>query len=222
MGYVLTEEQQFLKDAAQDLYKKVPVAAVRDMRDAKDANGFSTALWQEMIDSGWPGVAVAEEKGGLDFGIRSLGILMEESGRTLTASPLLSTVVGAMVIEKYASVAHHSILVSLIEGKAVLALGLQEGNFYNPKKCTSSIAEGNGNLVLNASKSMVADAHVAEHIIINASTPSGNVLALVKKDAPGVSIENDFLMDSRYYGRINCTDVAIQQEDIIVLSLIHI
>ena len=40
---------------------------------------------------GWTAILVPEEYAGLEYGFTGMGIVLEESGRTLTPSPLLGT-----------------------------------------------------------------------------------------------------------------------------------
>ena len=52
----------------------------------------STAkVWAEMVEMGWAGIIVPEEFGGVGLDYLTLGLVLEETGRTLTASPLFST-----------------------------------------------------------------------------------------------------------------------------------
>jgi alkylation response protein AidB-like acyl-CoA dehydrogenase len=55
-----------------------------------------------MVELGWSGILVPEAHGGLAFGHVGMGQVMEENGRTLTASPLLSTAVLATSAINYA------------------------------------------------------------------------------------------------------------------------
>src|SRR5690349_25167710 len=93
---VLTEEQSMLKDAAKSwVQEKSPVTAFRKMRDSGVELGYDAAAWNEMAEMGWAGVVIPEEYGGSNFGYLSLGLILEETGRTLTASPLLASALGA-------------------------------------------------------------------------------------------------------------------------------
>jgi alkylation response protein AidB-like acyl-CoA dehydrogenase len=93
---VLTEEQSMLRDAARTwTQEKSPVSAFRKMRDSGAPLGYDPAAFAEMAEMGWTGVIIPEEYGGSDFGYLSLGLVLEETGRTLTASPLLSTALAA-------------------------------------------------------------------------------------------------------------------------------
>ena len=163
MAYVLTEEQQFLKDAVRDMMKSSPVSNVRDLRDAHDSDGFSKALWQQMIDMGWPGIASSENLGGLNFGLRSAGVIMEEVGRTLCSSPLLTALVSAQVLEKHGSEEQRSMVNSIGESGKVIAIAIQEGNFYNPSQCQAEVVEEDGKLHVRGTKEFVADGHIADH-----------------------------------------------------------
>ena len=47
MALVLTEEQSMLRDSARGLISdKAPVSHLRQLRDGKDATGFSRELWR--------------------------------------------------------------------------------------------------------------------------------------------------------------------------------
>ena len=92
MGFVLTEEQQILRDSAKGfIAEKSPVTELRRLRDSNDENGFDTGLWSQMAEMGFAGIIIPEEYGGAGFGYRGLGLVLEEAGRTLAASPLVST-----------------------------------------------------------------------------------------------------------------------------------
>ena len=100
MPLVLNEEQRLLRETAREfLDGNAPVAALRELRDNRDATGFAPDLWERMAELGWASIILPEEYGGLDFGFMGLGVIMEEAGRSLTASPLFaSAVVGASAI----------------------------------------------------------------------------------------------------------------------------
>ena len=93
MSLVLNDEQQMLRDAAQGfLTSRAPLEHLRTVRDDGLEDGFSRELWQEIAEMGWAAILVPEQYGGLEYGYAGIGIVLEECGRTLTPSPLLSTV----------------------------------------------------------------------------------------------------------------------------------
>ncbi|MGZ5989148.1 MAG: acyl-CoA dehydrogenase family protein, partial [Rhizomicrobium sp.] len=97
---VLSEEQTMIRDGAKSwVQEKSPVTAFRKMRDSGNADGFDRAAWKEMAEMGWAGILIPEEFGGTGLGYMTLGLVLEETGRTLTASPLFSTaLVGATAL----------------------------------------------------------------------------------------------------------------------------
>src|SRR6266536_830008 len=65
MALVLNEEQSMLRDSARGLISdKAPVSHLRQLRDAKDATGFSRDLWKVFAEMGFSGLLVPEEFGG--------------------------------------------------------------------------------------------------------------------------------------------------------------
>ena len=49
-----------------------------DAREAAEAREYGDALWGELAELGWPGIAVAEEHGGQGLGAVELAVLLEE------------------------------------------------------------------------------------------------------------------------------------------------
>ena len=110
MALVLTEEQSMLRDSARGLISdKAPVSHLRQLRDAKDATGFSRELWKTFAEMGFSGLLVPEEFGGSGLGCVEAGVVMEEIGRTLMPSPFLSTaVLAASALSRGGSAAQKS------------------------------------------------------------------------------------------------------------------
>ena len=58
MALVLNEEQQMLKTSAKEfLAENAPVEALRKLRDSKDPKGYDPALWSQMAELGFAGIA---------------------------------------------------------------------------------------------------------------------------------------------------------------------
>ena len=125
MALVLNEEQRMLQDSAREfLASNAPVTALRELRDTRDA----PELWQQMTELGWAGIILPEQYGGLAFGFTGLGVVLEETGRTLTASPLYaSAAVGASAILLGGSDRQkEALLPEIAAGRLTLALALEE------------------------------------------------------------------------------------------------
>ena len=94
MGLVLNEDEVMLRDTAEGFFaNKSPVTALRKLRDDRDETGFDRALWKEMADMGFAGVVIEEDHGGVDMGFMAAGLIAEQMGRNLSASPFLSTAI---------------------------------------------------------------------------------------------------------------------------------
>jgi hypothetical protein len=86
MPMILNEEQNMLKDTAKAFCgTNAPISQLRKLRDEDNADGFDAARGE---DGGTRLVrhSVAGEYGGLAFGYKGLGVVTEETGRTLAAS----------------------------------------------------------------------------------------------------------------------------------------
>ena len=222
MPLILTEEQEMLKESARGfLDEKAPVSALRKLRDERSEEGFSRALWKEMAEMGWAGILVDEAHGGSGFGFVGAGVLAEEMGRTLTASPFLSTsILAATALNKFASeAAKEEYLPKIAGADIVMALAVDEGRKHNPA-ATAMKAEKSGNgFKLSGSKTFVADGHVADKIIVAARTAgapgeeAGLSLFLVDARAKGVSRERTVMVDSRNAARVNFDNMAVTGED---------
>jgi alkylation response protein AidB-like acyl-CoA dehydrogenase len=97
MDFDLTEDQREIKNVARELLTaRSPFAKVRE---AAEAAQYDDALWREIVELGWPGIAVAEEHGGQGLGAVELAVLLEELGYACAATPFLAASVAAAVIQ---------------------------------------------------------------------------------------------------------------------------
>jgi len=193
---VLSEEQSMLRDAAKSwVQEKSPVTAFRKMRDSGAELGYDANAWNEMAEMGWAGVIIPEEYGGSNFGYLSLGLILEELGRTLTASPLLASgLAAASALILGGSEAQKSTwLPKIAEGTAVGALAIDEGAHHAPEKATAVVAGGK----LTGKKTFVLEGMAADILIVSAKGPDGLGLFLVRSDDPGVARTRLHLADSR-------------------------
>ncbi|MSP01352.1 MAG: acyl-CoA dehydrogenase [Acetobacteraceae bacterium] len=224
MPLILSSEAQMVRDTALDFFKeRAPITALRKLRDSNDPDGFSRGLWREMADLGWTGFLVPEDHGGTDFGLVGLAQVMEAAGRTLAASPLVSTaLVGASAIALAGSEdqkADH--LPALVSGERILALALEEGSRHQPHHIASKAEKRGGGYRLNGQKTFVLDGHVADVLIVVARTSGGPgdrdgiTLFLVPRDAPGVTRLRTIMIDSRNAARITLDNVQVSADAVL-------
>ncbi|WP_109355282.1 acyl-CoA dehydrogenase family protein [Sphingorhabdus sp. EL138] len=224
MSLILTEEQEMLQDAANGfLTENAPVAAFREVRDSKNPDGFCRDLWKEMADMGWAGIIVEEEFGGSEFGYVGAGVLAEQMGRNLTASPFFSTsVLGATAVQRYGTTKQkEEHLGSICDGSTLFALAVDEGPRHRPEHVEfAATPHGNG-YKLSGAKTFVADGHVADKLIIAARTsgeandPSGITLFLVDADAEEIDRTHTPMIDSRNAANIKVDGLEVTGDDIL-------
>jgi alkylation response protein AidB-like acyl-CoA dehydrogenase len=191
MTFTLSEEQSLLRDAARDFCREqAPLARFRKMRDDKK-NGRDPELWREMAQMGWAGILVPEEHGGAGLGYVGLGLVLEETGRTLAASPLLSTaMIGASALMLGGSNEQKAEwLPKIAAGEVLVALAVDEGAHHSPSKSKVKVAGGN----LTGKKTYVADGHIADLLIVTGA----DGVYLVRADAKGVARKELITVDSR-------------------------
>ncbi len=125
MDFDLNEDQKEIKRVARELLSaRSPWAAVRE---AAEAGEYNAALWSELVELGWPGIAVSEEHGGQGLGAVALAVLLEELGYACAATPLLSTATAASVIDACGSAAaRERWLPALASGEATAGIGSRE------------------------------------------------------------------------------------------------
>ncbi len=206
---VLNEEQSMLRDAAKSwTQEKSPVTAFRKMRDSGVDIGYDAAAWNEMAEMGWAGVIIPEEYGGSDFGSLSLGLSLEELGRTLTASPLLASGLAAAsaLVLGGSDAQKTEWLPKIAEGTAVGALAIDEGAHHAPDKVAATFANGK----LDGKKTFVLEGLKADLLIVSAKGPDGVGLYLVRGDDAGVSRTRLALADSRGAANIEFKGAAAE------------
>ena len=97
MDFGFTDEQNAIKETAREmLAKRSPLSAVRK---AAESRAYDDALWKEICDLGWPGIAIDEEHGGQGLGMVELVILSEELGYACAPTPFLSNAIAGLVID---------------------------------------------------------------------------------------------------------------------------
>jgi len=218
MALVLNEEQRLLAETAREfLDEHAPVSALRALRDSRDATGYSRTLWQQMAELGWASVILPESYGGLEFGFTGLGVLLQESGRTLTASPLLATaVVGASAVLLGGTEAQReAYLPQLAAGELTLALALEESHHHRPYHVAMRAELDGDSVRLSGDKCFVLDGHSADLLLVvarSAGEPgdrAGLSVVLVPRDSAGVECQRTLMVDSRNAASIRFDNVTL-------------
>ncbi|MCW5723527.1 MAG: acyl-CoA dehydrogenase family protein [Maricaulaceae bacterium] len=212
MSFKLSEEQAMLRDAAREfLAEKSPVSELRRLRDEKNPDGFSRQLWSGMAEMGWLGVLVPEEHGGIGFGAVGAGLISEAMGRSLVASPFLSSaVLAAVAIREGGTDAHKAEhLPKIASGERIYALAADERPRHDPAAIdASAVRDGNG-FRLSGVKRHIPEGHAADAFVVSAMLDGEVALFLVEAKAEGASTDARALVDSRYAADLTLNDVKL-------------
>jgi alkylation response protein AidB-like acyl-CoA dehydrogenase len=224
MALVLTEEQSMLRDSARGLISdKAPVSHLRQLRDTRDAIGFSRDLWKTFAEMGFSGLLVPEDFGGSGLGCVEAGVVMEEIGRTLMPSPFLATaVLAASALSRGGSAAQKSEhLPKIADGTLLAALAIDEGAKHHPlHTAMQAVRSGNG-FRLQGDKAFVVDGHTAGLLIVAARTAgapgerNGLTLFLVDPKTRGIETERTAMVDSHNAARIKFDNVEVNADGVL-------
>ncbi len=92
-----------------------------------------------MVEMGWTALTIPEKYNGLNFGYVGLGQLLEEMGRKLTLSPIVSTV---LISSTLISLSKNEILKAklfqeIMNGSKLVSVANEEGVHHNPDMLNS-------------------------------------------------------------------------------------
>jgi len=186
-----SDEQKLIQDSARQFFaQRCPPELVRQYHNAADE--FPDALWQEMADLGWLGMAFAEDHGGLGMGLLDLIPIYIEMGRSLAPVPHLETVMlcGGLITALGSDEQKSSLLPAIAEGRLILAPALYGMNGLAGAANIDLVGtpERDG-FRLSGSAALVANAGRAGWLLCAARTDDGESLFLVDAKDDAVHIE---------------------------------
>jgi alkylation response protein AidB-like acyl-CoA dehydrogenase len=223
MPLLLNEEQTMLRDSARGFIgDKAPVSHFRQLRDARDATGFSRDYWRSFAEMGFAGLLVPEDFGGSGLGAVEAGVVMEEIGHTLMPSPFLATaVLGVSALKRGSAAQQAEYLPKIANGTLLAALAIDEGAKHRPlKTAMQAVRSGNG-FRLSGAKAFVVDGHTADLLIVAARSAGaagareGLTLFLVDPKAKGIALERTAMVDSHNAARITFDNVEVDADSVL-------
>jgi len=164
---VLNDEQVMLRDMAREWAdNEAPVTAFRRVREGGGDAGYDPATWTEIGQMGWAGVVVPEAHGGSGMGYLSMGLVAEQLGRNLAASPLNSVAPAASAIAMGEDeAARAEWLPRIASGEGVATLAIDEGSSHDPDRIETAVADGR----LTGVKRFVAEGDAADLFVVAAA-----------------------------------------------------
>jgi alkylation response protein AidB-like acyl-CoA dehydrogenase len=206
MSTTLTHEQQEIRAVARQFLQDV--SSSEALRAAvREPAGFDAAVWQQIVELGWPAMCLDEEVGGLGFGQVERVLLMEEMGRALLPSPFLSSAVlasDAIALAATGDVQEQA-LSRLAEGE-IRAAFVAAGDLHaqrQPAGDVTAVRGDDGEWLLSGPGGLAADAGGADLLVVAAAVDGATGLFVVEGPARGVTSTATRLMDeTRRFARV--------------------
>ena len=221
MDILPSEEEQMMKNVAREfLEAECPTVLVREMEI--DGLGYPPALWKQMADLGWLGLAIPEEYGGQGLPLTYMGLIIEEAGRVLAPVPLHSTVVAALTIASDGNGQQkQDILPAVSDGSMILTWAVAE---RDPRLIPEAMqlqatidGEGGDGWVLNGTKMFVDNFVVAQRCLVACRTSpasdanQGISLFLVDPNGTGVSQTALITLAKDKQSRVDFQNVRVER-----------
>ncbi len=220
----LNEEQTMVKDQATAwVNEQSPVQKFRALRDSGNPRAFEPTTWSAMIEMGWSGILIPAQYGGSDLGYLTFGVVLEQLGRQLTASPLFaSALVGASAVLLGGTEAQkQKLLPKVVDGSEILTLAVDEGPRHAPAATALAAAKSNGGFTLTGAKRFVVEGMSATTFVVAARTSGkpgsmdGITLFTVPADAKGLVRERIVTVDSRGYANVEFDGVTVAADAVL-------
>ncbi len=154
--------------------------------------GFDRAVWKQMCEMGWPGLRLSEEAGGSALGMAEYCAIAEEMGAALAPEPLIQVAMAARVMEG------DPMLSRILSGDMVVIPAWQE-------RAATLDAAGDTTVAgcrANGRKVFIPMAAGADAFLVSGR----DGLALVERDAPGVTLTTERTQDGGNFGTLSLTD----------------
>jgi alkylation response protein AidB-like acyl-CoA dehydrogenase len=219
MNFGFTEEQELLRaEMRKFLDQNAPLERVRAIVEAQDNTGTDPALWARMADLGWVGLNMPEEHGGVGLDLEALIVVLEETGRSLFPSPLISTVLAAKAIERYGSDEQRARWIpGLADGTKVGTFAfLERSDSFSPDGVETHAKQDGNELVLSGEKLFVTDATAADLTVVavrSGSDAESISLVVVEAGTPGATASDFVGMDlTKKLGRLTLEEARVSMD----------
>jgi alkylation response protein AidB-like acyl-CoA dehydrogenase len=222
MDFGFSDEQELLRAQARDfLDKQVPTSVVRSLMASESAH--DPALYSRMVDLGWTAIPFPEQYGGLGLGMVDLTVVLEEMGRHVAPSPLISSVAlaGMTLLYGGSDAQRERLLPGVCSGESIGTVALvEQSGRWDAHGVKMAARRSGDSWVLSGEKLYVSDAQVADWMLVAARTGPGDgdgvTLFVVDMASPGVSVEPVTTMDqTRRVATVRFADVSVPADGVV-------
>ncbi len=213
MRAIPTAEQREFASALRGLLAaESPMPLVRALNEP-DADRRTPALWKALTDAGVLGLAVGEEYGGSGGSLGDLAVFYTEAGRALCPTTIHSSIQTVLAIDQLGSPdAKSARLPPLVCGTLRGATALwsaRDAAVVSAPLRADPVATG---WRLNGTADYVADADVADVLVISAAAQENTLAFVVDIGAPGVITEPLAMAGGHRAFTVRLDDVVVAGE----------
>jgi len=195
MDLKLNDDQNMLKKVAADFIKaEAPSYVITEWFQKKIA--FIPELYKKTAQVGWLGMIVPDELGGGGATCTDCAVVFEELGRGPLPGPYFTSGVLSpeLILAGGSDAQKKNWLAKICDGSAIVVPALSDDQIqWGPRSVQTRATKAGSGFILNGTKRYVYDGDAATHFICAARNETGAViLALVDRNAPGVSVQPVF------------------------------
>jgi acyl-CoA dehydrogenase len=189
MDFTFSEEQLEIRELAAKLFAgRASTDRVRDVERTDDR--IDRELWADLASTGLLGLALPESAGGAGLGLSELCLVLEQQGRHVAPVPLWQTVVAALAVAEFGTEGQRAALLPAVaDGSLILTVALEEFGVGEPDRPGTTATPDRVGWRLTGTKAAVPYAHLADRVLVSASTPSGAAVFLVDPQDASVTLE---------------------------------
>lgn len=204
MDFTLTEAQRDLAGLAGRILGDW---AKKNETQAGDQTALDRELWTSLARAGLLDAALPSAVGGGGFGVLERCSVLIEIGRTAAPVPYLSSIaaVAASVAEHGTGQQAERWVVPVVRGDRLVAAALADTG-TSPGFTAERTADG---WRLQGAQTAVLHGASADGFLCEASTEEGDALFLVERDAAGVSVTAQHVVDGHDAALLELTDVVL-------------
>jgi alkylation response protein AidB-like acyl-CoA dehydrogenase len=217
MDFSFSDEQQALREVARKILEaEATPDRLREVEQGDER--IDRKLWGLLAEANLLGAALPEAHGGSGMGFFELAVLLEEVGRAVAPVPAWATLAcAALPIARFGSeVQQRRWLPRVVTGECILTAALSEPDQVDPLSPTAKASKDGAGWRLSGTKFCVPAAHVAERVLVPATTPEGVGLFLIDPRGAGTKLERQLVTDRSVQGWLTLDGAAVPAEDVLV------
>jgi alkylation response protein AidB-like acyl-CoA dehydrogenase len=218
MKLIPSQDERDLASMLSALFvAECPTSLVRELRDA-DVRPMPERLWKSLADAGVFGLLLPQEYGGADGALTDLGVFYVEAGRGLCPTIVHDTLQAALAIQLLGGPDQHAAWLPLLATGNVYATT----SLWNARDAAGiapslrARADATGSWRLSGAVDFVADADLADVVVVSAVDGERTLGFVVPLAAAGLRLEAQPLMGGHRAFRMAFGDVEVADPDAVL------